>query len=51
VLEREPLPLPTLEIVNSADLKGVDGLLKMKYEDLRLDNYVSAGKIAAPVAV
>ena len=48
---REPLPLPTLEFVNAEDLKGLKGLLNFKYENLKLDNYQSHGKIAAPVAV
>jgi thymidylate synthase len=51
LLNREPLPLPTLEFVDAADLKGLDGLLKFKYENLKLENYKSHGKIAAPVAV
>ena len=51
LLSREPLPLPKLEFVNASGLKGLDGLLNFKYENLRLDNYRSHGKIAAPVAV
>jgi len=51
LLSREPLPLPKLEFVNADGLKGLDGLLNFKYENLRLDNYRSHGKIAAPVAV
>ena len=51
MLAREPLPLPTLEIVNVNGLKGLEGLLDFKYENLRLENYQSHGKIAAPVAV
>jgi thymidylate synthase len=51
LLHREPLPLPKLEFVNTDELKGFDGLLNFKYENLRLDNYQSHGKIAAPVAV
>jgi thymidylate synthase len=51
LLAREPLPLPTLEIVNADGLKGLEGLLNFKYENLKLNNYQSHGKIAAPVAV
>ena len=51
VLAREPLPLPTLEFANAEDLKRLDGLLNFKFENLKLNNYQSHGKIAAPVAV
>ena len=51
LLSREPLPLPQLEFVNAGGLKGLDGLLNFKFENLKLDNYQSHGKIAAPVAV
>jgi thymidylate synthase len=51
LLSREPLPLPTLEFVDAGNLKGLDGLLNFKYENLNLENYRSHGKIAAPVAV
>jgi len=51
LLAREPLPLPTLEFVNADSLKGLDGLLNFKFENLKLENYQSHGKIAAPVAV
>jgi len=51
VLNREPLPLPKLEINNAENLKGLEGLLNFKYENLKLENYQSHGKIAAPVAV
>lgn len=51
VLKREPLPLPKLEFVNAENLKGLEGLLNFKYENLKLENYQSHGKIAAPVAV
>ena len=50
LLSREPMPLPTLEIIGH-DLVGLEGLLNFKFEDLRLENYQSHGKIAAPVAV
>jgi thymidylate synthase len=52
LLAREPLPLPRLEI-RDADgrLRGLDGLLSMRYEDLELIGYRSHSKIAAPVAV
>lgn len=51
LLSREPLPLPRLEFVNADELKGVEGLLNFKYENVRLEGYESCGKIAAPVAV
>lgn len=51
LLKREPLALPKLEFVNAENLKGLNGLLDFKYENLRLENYQSWGKIAAPVAV
>jgi thymidylate synthase len=51
VLKREPLPLPRLEFINAENLKGFEGLLKFRYENLNLIGYQSHGKIAAPVAV
>jgi thymidylate synthase len=52
LLAREFYPLPTLEIIDPEKrLKGLDGLLAMRYEDLHLDGYQSHGKIAAAVAV
>jgi thymidylate synthase len=51
LLAREPMPLPELEFVNTENLKGLDGLLDFKFENLKLNNYQSWGKIAAPVAV
>jgi thymidylate synthase len=52
LLSREPFPLPTLTILDEGkQLRGLDGLLAMRYENLRLVNYQSHGKIAAPVAV
>ncbi len=51
ILKREPLPLPTLEFLDAKNLKGLEGLLNFKYENLKLENYQSHGKIAAPVAV
>lgn len=51
LLKREPLPLPKLEFVNTENLKGLNGLLDFKYENLNLIGYQSHGKIAAPVAV
>jgi len=51
LLAREPLPLPTLEFVNAEKLQGLSGLLNFKFENLKLENYQSHGKIAAPVAV
>jgi len=51
VLKREPFPLPQLQFVDAADLKGLDGLLNFKFENLKLENYQSHAKISAPVAV
>jgi len=51
LLRREPLPLPKLEIVGAENLKGLEGLMGFKYENLSLQNYQSHGKIAAPVAI
>jgi thymidylate synthase len=52
LLRREPLALPRLEIRDSDKrLRGLEGLLSMRYENLNLVGYVSHGKIAAPVAV
>ncbi len=51
LLAREPYELPTLELQGSESLKGLEGLLNFKFENLRLENYRSHGKIAAPVAV
>ena len=51
LLSREPLPLPTLQFANASELKGLDGLLNFKFENLKLEGYQSHGKIAAPVAV
>jgi thymidylate synthase len=51
ILKREPLRLPKLEFQNAGNLKGLEGLLNFKYENLKLENYQSHGKIAAPVAV
>lgn len=50
LLSREPLPLPRLEI-NQERLRGLDGLLGIRYEDLQLLGYKSHGKIVATVAV
>ncbi len=51
LLKREPLPLPKLEFVNAENLKGLQGLLDFKYENLNLVGYQSHKKIAAPIAV
>jgi thymidylate synthase len=52
LLSREPLPLPRLEIADpDRRLRGLDGLLSMKFEHLNLIGYQPDGKIAAPVAV
>jgi thymidylate synthase len=52
LLAREPLPLPILEIVDEEEkLRGLDGLLNFRCENLQLVGYESHAKIAAPVAV
>ncbi|MCY7347069.1 MAG: thymidylate synthase [Pyrinomonadaceae bacterium] len=51
LLKRDPLELPKLEFKDAENLKGLEGLLKFKYENLNLQNYQSWSKIAAPVAV
>lgn len=51
LLSRDPMPLPTLELNDAEHLKGLDGLLNFKFENLKLNGYQSWGKIAAPVAV
>ena len=52
LLSREPLALPQLEIRDEGTpLRGLDGLLRARYENLALIDYQSHGKIAAPVAV
>lgn len=52
LLAREPLALPKLEIAEGdSTLRGLDGLLKISYENLALVGYQSHAKIAAPVAV
>jgi len=52
LLAREPYPLPTLEIRDESNhLRGLEGLLKIGYENLKLAGYQSHGKIAAAVAV
>lgn len=51
LLKREPLPLPNLEFAGAENLKGLQGLLDFKFENLNLTGYKSHGKIAAPVAV
>ena len=52
LLAREPLKPPRLEILDEGGrLRGLEGLLAMRYENLKLSGYKSHGKIAAPVAV
>jgi thymidylate synthase len=52
LLAREPFPLPRLEIIDDAGLlRSLQGLLDMRYFNLKLVGYQSHGKIAAAVAV
>jgi thymidylate synthase len=52
LLSRKPFPLPQLRIADDGEpLRGLEGLLNMRYEHLNLVGYQSHGKIAAPVAV
>ncbi len=52
LLAREPFPLPRLEVSGEGEPKqGLEGLLAMSYNDLKLVGYQSHGKIAAAVAV
>ena len=51
LLSREPLELPKLEFIDAETLAGLDGLLNFTFDNLKLLNYQSYGKIAAPVAV
>ena len=52
LLGREPYPLPKLEIHDEGrQLRGIEGLLEMRYENFKLVGYQSHGKIAAAVAV
>jgi thymidylate synthase len=52
LLSREPLQLPELKINDpNRELRGLEGLLAAKYENVNLIGYQSHGKIAAPVAV
>jgi len=51
VLSRHPYELPRLEIINAEGYRGLEGLMRFKYENLNLIGYQSYGKIAAPVAV
>ncbi len=51
LLSRKPRSLPQLEIVDADHLKGFDGLLNFKFENLKLVGYDPYGKIEAPVAI
>ena len=52
LLSREPLALPRFEIEDEENrLRGLEGLLNIRYEHLSLIGYESHAKIAAPVAV
>ena len=52
LLSRRPLPLPELQIVDKGKkLRGLEGLLNMRYEHLALVGYQSHGKITGQVAV
>jgi thymidylate synthase len=44
-LSREPLPLPTMQVADRADL------FAFEYEDFRLEGYQSHPSIAAPIAI
>jgi thymidylate synthase len=52
LLSRKPFALPRLEINDHGiQPRGLEGLLAMRYENLKLAGYQSHGKIAAAVAV
>jgi thymidylate synthase len=52
LLTREPYALPKLEILDEGkELRGLAGLMSMRYENLKLVGYQSHSKIAASVAV
>ncbi len=52
LLSREPLPMPRLIISDGGQrLRGLEGLLDMRYEHVNLIGYESHAKIAAPVAI
>jgi thymidylate synthase len=52
VLRREPLPLPRLEILDPDHrFRGLEGLLSIRWEHVKLVGYTSHGKVPAPVAV
>ncbi len=52
LLSRKPLALPTLEINDPGKkLRGLEGLLNFRYENLSLIGYQAHAKIAAQVAV
>jgi len=52
LLSRTPRPLPQLEINDdSHPLRGLEGLLSVRYEHLNLTSYKSHAKIAGQVAV
>jgi thymidylate synthase len=52
LLAREPFPLPQLEIIDEGGrLRGLQGLLDIQYDNLKLVGYQSHGKISAAVAV
>ena len=52
LLSREPRPLPGLEIKDEENqLRGLEGLLSVRYEHLKLIGYEAHAKIAGQVAV
>lgn len=52
LLAREPFPLPKLEMLDDRKLlRGLEGLLAMRYDNFKLAGYQSHEKIAAAVAV
>jgi thymidylate synthase len=48
-LSREPLPLPELKLLK--DVKTIEDIEQLEWEDFELVNYQSHDRIAAPVAV
>jgi thymidylate synthase len=52
LLSRKPLALPRLGIIDDEQkLRGLEGLLSLRYDNLQLVGYESHAKIVAQVAV